>query len=217
MNSDVDDALPVPVPAGRAAGAHPEHHHPDDRARAALDGLAGGGGAHDQPALPPDQAWALLDLLDGGDAPFLDPSDRPAVEATIRALADAPAERWCTALEDRSLVVQCWAGPQALDELDRAPGELLYVARMVPGYAGAVEAYVDLDAWMQVQPRVLMGTEVRGQMNLVVRVPQATWPFRDGAIGHCALAADALEHPEPDVVAQGLATLHEAAAAYLAR
>lgn len=205
---DADGDLPVTV---RRAQRPPE-----DRARS-LDGVPTGTLASaDEPALAPYLAWALLALLDVGSPAGLDTGTRSALDARIRALAGAPAEHWAAALENRSLVVRCWAGPHALHELDRAPGELLYVARMVHGQAGSVEAYVDLDAWMQVQARVLMGAEVRGPMNLVMRVPNIGWPFPDGVIGPCALAADSLEHQDLDVVREGLATLHGAAAQYLA-
>ena len=166
--------------------------------------------------LSPDCAWGLLDLLDGGDAAWLEPGARDDVVGHIARLADAPASQWEAALADRSLVVNCWANPQALAELDQAPGEVVYLARRASEVVGAVEIYADLDAWMQIQPRVLIGAEVRGPMNLLARVPQGHWPFRDGAVGPAARAADALEHPDPAVAAQGEATLHAAAATFLA-
>ena len=214
--ASIDEAPPLRATNGDwTGGVQPAQHHPQDRARS-LDGVPTGTLPWaDEPPLAPHLAWALLALLDGGSPAGLDPDARSHLHARIRALVGATAEHWAAALEDRSLVVRCWAGPQALQQLDRAPGELLYVARMAPGHAGSVEAYVDLDAWMRVQSRVLMGTEVRGQTNLVVRVPQVSWPFRDGVIGRCVLAADALEHPDSGVVRHGLATLDGAAAEYL--
>ncbi|MBX9245045.1 hypothetical protein ICW40_09525 [Actinotalea ferrariae] len=175
----------------------------DERAASAVtDDLPGG-------ALTAEEAWDVLTVLDSGTARGGDVGE--AVLAAVSALAGATAEVWRAALRERCMVVPCWANPHALTDLGRTPGEVLFAGRAVPG--DPLDVYVDVDAWLWLQERTLIGPEARGPVNLVAHVPQVPWPFATAGLTHAARWADELDSADPDVVLAAVDALNAAASA----
>ncbi len=167
----------------------------------------------DVPALAAAEAWRVLALLDGDVAPV---EHAPSSTwAALSHLAGSPPETWRTALSERCMVVSCWANPRALEDLDSAPGRVLFSARAVPG--DPLDVYVDVDAWLWLQERTLIGPEARGPVNLVARFPQVPWPFATADVFRAARWADELDSVEADVARVAAERLSAAASALLAR
>lgn len=187
-----------PGPAGPAAAAPV-----GDRAPSVVtDEIPGG-------TLTAAEAWDVLAVLDRGTARGGDVGE--AALAAVSALAGATAEVWRAALRERCMVVPCWANPSALTDLGGAPGRVLFAGRAVPG--DPLDVYVDVDAWLWLQERTLIGPEARGPVNLVAHVPQVPWPLAEAGLTHAARWADELDSGDADVVRAAVDGLNAAAAA----
>lgn len=159
------------------------------------------------PTLAAAEAWNVLALLNG-DAADDEPSRR-AAWAALERLAGSSAEEWRAALRERCMVVECWANPHALEGLESAPGRALFAARAVPG--DPLDVYVDVDAWLWLQERTLIGPEARGPVNLVAHFPQVAWPFGTEEVFRSARWADELDSTDARVVRTAVGRLNAAA------
>jgi len=169
--------------------------------------------------LAPARAWGLLSMLSGADASWLDPVARSRVRAYAKRLVGEPGPVWLAALRGRAKVHRCWVHPAALPLLRQNP------AAVEAGAPAAVKAGADLvvidhlpEFYVRPEAWPVMSQEVHARVavsdpNVIVRVPEALWPFRDALteVPAAALAADLLESREDRAARAGLEMLQSLA------